>query len=353
MNHKYKAFFLVLPLTVLSACGNGASSDPAPSASPSALSPPTATVFAEPSGVLCTNMVGSDCVEPTAFGATPQQLLATLRDPLGPTFRLTRFGSSTVTHTKTSNGILTEGSSSYASLEKLMVFGRNQIQVDGKTYAFASTLANGDLVFRASATDQLLIPPMNSVGVVLSQYNPIASAMGVGTPNLEITVDSYTWLSFFGVLTDRAVVSIPANNLIQYSGSITFIGGDGTPFPMSSFGRNTRVSCPINMTLNTMTGRLSTSNVNCTDSSGTSLTFTQRDLYIDHSRVSRFIGDEATAFTSGPAYPGNSANPAVPRLDVTFTSNRVGGAVYGPNGQYLSIQGSALIGQFIVTALRQ
>jgi len=357
MKIRIKAMGLVVAVTiVLAACGGGGTaSDNGLAIAPNASTSETAitTVFAEPSGVLCANMIGTDCVEPTSSGATLLQLLTTLSNAQGPTVRMTRFGSSSISHTKTAGGILTEGSASYSSLEKPIVFGRNQIKLDSKTYAFESILPNGNLNFRASTSDTLLIPPLSSLGVTFSQIDTVSGGSGVGTPNLAVTVDSNSWLSFFGVLTDKTDVAIPADHLIHYSGGISFWGGDGTPFSASMFGRNVSVLCPINMTLDTTNGKLAASTANCTDARNRSLQFTLRDLFIKNSRVWGNLGDEASAFTTGPAYPFDPAATVVPTVSVTFTSSQVGGAVYATNAQFISIQGSSTLGQFAVSVVRQ
>jgi hypothetical protein len=300
--HSSALKFSILSIFVASAltgCGGGGAGG---SGSGEVVS--STSVFAEPSGPFCAIKNGDICIEPTSSGTTLPQLLAALTDPQGPTFQLTRYGNRWTTHTKLGEVAL-EGSSSYDSSEKTLVFSRNKILMDGKTYAFGSVQPDGSLQFVAGAAgnpfdvDAIVIPPLMETAVVFVQYHAKGSVTGAGTPNMIVTSDMDGWLSFFGLLTDKADVNLPADNTIRYRGTVNFIAGNGAPLPSSTSLNVTDVRCPISLTLDTKFGKLVSNAAVCTDDKGGTLDFSLRDLYIKDSRIFGNLGNEALAAVNG------------------------------------------------------
>lgn len=265
---------------------------------------------------------------------------------------MARYGYIVNSHTKSIGASMVEGSYSYDSVSKPIVFGRNQIVLDGKAYGFASTQANGTLEFRANDTDKVLMPSLlTDSAVAFSQSNLVSSV--TGTLSQTVTIDNSSWSAFFGVLTDKVDANPPSDNKMQYKGSISFVGGNGAPFPGSMFLNVVSTFCPITLNFDAATGTLSTVTTSCTDSRGTHLDFSLKDLTIKNSRVFASVGDEAQGAASGPSSSGDASTGTVPTVALSFTSSKIGGAVFGKNAQYVGIQGSGASGLFSVTAFRQ
>lgn len=349
----------------VTACGGGGANPGSPAAPEGAQTsaPPVALkeapVFAAPSGPLCAQRTDGICVEPTSSSVSPQQLLAALTDPQGHQMAFTRDGHLTVIHAQTrqslqSGTIFTEGAYRYDSTRKVMVAGRNRIGIDGRNYDFDQALADGTLEFGNGANDRISLRPSSAQAVSMAslmQREGESRVEGVPAVDLRFTVDKREWQSHFGLLTDSADANAPAGQLLRYEGSIRFTGGDGTPFPASSFLRVVAASCPASLTFDTGSGKVTMTAVRCEDQ-GVLLDFSLQGMVVRESRIVAGPDARAAGTVSGPVQ-GGSETLAAPAASVAFTADRIGGAVYDSGARHLMIHGSGPLGVFTVAAARQ
>jgi len=315
----------------------------------------TSTVFAEPSGPLCSKRKDDICSQPTASAITLPQLIATLLDPDGPYVELEMFGNAENTHQKSEaneEGLFAlEGTADYSGVKKSAVIGRQTIKIDGKVYSYSSDESDAYQFlagpYSAAHGDVIRVPSLNHLMTWFSQAENTASFISVPGSSTT-TIDAYTWVSAIGLLTDKAGVHLPGIQNLEYAGYVSFSGGNWAPMAGTQFFSRTQVRCPITFELDHRFGYLTSPGAACTTEDGVALDLSIARLQVRHSRVTDDVTNSAAATANGPA----DGIPDRPPVAALMDANAVGGAVYGPNADYLFIQGSGPSGDFYVLAAR-
>lgn len=333
----------------LSGCGGGGSQGINTAVSEASIKESN-PVFAEPSAPLCSKKTFDVCEEPTSSGATIDQLRTVLTDPQGPMVSLKRHGNTFFDHSKLDGGGWEEGSHDYGSAVKTILIGRNQVVMDNMTYTYSKTLPSGLLQFNGDSTKGVAVeygdPRVHSFdGIKLSATENKISVVPVPGQSAISTYDVQYWSSLVHLLTDWADAP-PANTEIQYEGFATVLFGSGAPDDSKKNRLLSGATCPITLTLNAFTGRLSAPPVTCSYEN-TTMSFSLKDLTIRGSMVWGGLGNEASAYGSGV----DSSNSVTVPLD--FTSSTVDAAVYGSGAKFIVVEGSGPRGSFQILAAKK
>ncbi|CAN5697408.1 hypothetical protein BH11PSE8_BH11PSE8_14070 [soil metagenome] len=343
---------------MLAACGggggNGATTIPPTTPTTPTTPPATSTVFAEPSGALCAvRDANSICAEPTSSQASVAQLQALQQDATGDLVHFTAIGVENDLYQafgSVASGLgVTSSQSNYALLEQTLVLGRNQVTEGSTTYAFSRIADTGNLEY-ASGENRYALSLLWGGGTPFTgrrnnTYDEAVGSDGGGHVGIKI------WASFFGPLTDLA--SAPSEADVQFTGTLSIQGGDGSPYPVGSAGRMGRMvygSCPITLTLHTSDGTLTSTGAVCTDPQTTAvIQFTLAPLHFESSRLKAQLSNEAGIQIEGPS--GGLTGAPITRAQ--FASSQISGAVYGPAAAGIAIVGSSPQGMFNLVAVRQ
>jgi hypothetical protein len=334
---------------VLAACGGGGSSGDAPTSV-------AASIFSEPQDLQCELVLGEKiCNAPTSSRGSKEQIKAALNDPLAGAMRFSQFGftinSDNLLSSDGSQLVAVSGQASYGGSEEALVIGQNALQFKGKSYRYDKTFPNSEIRgYCATKTDCIYIDPNVpwDQGESLVQFNA-TDTTGSSATSQVIEGHGKYWEGYFGLLSDRNDVSVPADETIKYQGVVIFQGGDGTPLGASQFNGGS-VACSIEFALNTRNGQVSTSGATCTDNQNSQLQFSLANLQVEKSRIrSGVAGDAASA--SAPRLLSLGKEQLFARVD-SFKSTQVAGGIYGKNAAVLTVLGSGTQGAFFVIANR-
>jgi hypothetical protein len=160
------------------------------------------------------------------------------------------------------------------------------------------------------------------------------------------------WTASPGLLTDTQ--DAPTRLDLTYVGSVYFAVGDESPIGDGEYLNFTGGGCPIALKFDKVLGEISGDAIDCQGGIGNqpvSLSF--KRLYIKQSRIFGALGSEMIASVTGSATPSLQPNgaPSVP-INVQFLSTKIDGAIYGVNGSYIEIIGTAPNGTFLIRGFR-
>jgi len=267
----------------------------------------------------------------------------------------TRLESSGATFIPTAGSMVFDGSEEEVKLSVGAIefqgatykFDKTYPHVDGKT-GRSYCRAPKDCIYTAST---VLYEPQPAVGygkLVDLHKTHIDGTVVTGAGGSTIMeTNSSEWDAYIGLLADRQSVLLPSNDRITYSGIVYVIAGDGTP--LGSWFTGGVNGCPIELTLNTSNGDITTPGARCAAVDGGSLDFSLKTVVLDKSKVRPVLLADA-ALVSGFV----TSAPRVPfiKTPFTFQSTKIAGGVYGGNAEILTIFGSSPRGVFQIVARR-
>jgi hypothetical protein len=328
----------------LAGCGGGGSDDVPIST--------TDSIFSDPVPTQCEIKYEERiCSAPTSSFSTAALIPSYLTDPSMGKLGLKGLGYSYFQYNRWDfNGtepIPTAGQVEYDSSEEDLVISANSISFRNKIYTFAKTYADGSIRSYCAANNDCFYTnpsvylewqpesgPGNLLDIHLTDTSKSTGSF-LSTEELRAT----EWDAYAGLLSDRLDVLVPTDERIHYSGIVFAAGGDGKPL-----GRGFNegfMSCPIELTLNTRNGDITTDGASCSGN-GASLSLSLKPLVLKKSKVQPILlGD--SAILGAMKTDGFSFN---------FQSTKISGAVYGRNANTLVIFGSGPLGVFQIVGNR-
>ena len=351
---KQKKFNAAVSMLVcaVSACGGGGSSGVNPHTSDTVLA---STIFIDPAGPLCAqrDTLSGYCIQPTSSSATVEGLQAAMIDPNGERFAVDSFGWASDAKQNIFAGAYVGGNSfNYSMLKKTLIFGKNQIIVDNKTYS-----NNGPYAFNSSfrflSGQEPIDIMMNWPGALIfwQEYDAYLSKSGTTPFDFSVNTGEIQWTGIVGALTDKH--DAPVESEITFTGYVSILGGDGSAFdPPINLIKLIGGKCPITLVLNTSTGALRSDSVKCISSGSntdtSTIAFDLPTLFFENSRVRPLVGSEASISIAGLADNAPGAS-----VDATFKATKIEGALFGVGAKYLNIMGAGTLGSFTIFAMRQ
>ena len=348
----------VVLASALAACGGGGGGG-------TEATPPKATtaggdtrIFSEPVAMTCkAESGGNTCNAPTAsFGGT-ELFQAALTNPQAGAMTTTSFGYSIRMHQHTEDSKHTAGSRVYDSAEEEVKLRYGAIESLGQTYTFdkqSSFLRNrylrspSEYIATGTAINGDAQPAIGygkALDIVKGNFETTTGVTVGGAANLDMVGNErYTYI---GLLTDRQGVVVPATDRIVYSGFVVVHAGDGSP--LSTWFNEGDVDCPLEITINTSTGDITTPDANCSQPNGESLNFSLKNLVVNQSRV-QSVAIVDSVLASGVIK--SIMHTTMPTVPFTLRPTKIGGAVYGANADMLIIYGSGTEGTFQIIGNR-
>ena len=325
---------------LLAACGGGGGD------------PVTGSVFAEPSGTLCSQRDSAGiCGEPTSSAVSADQLTALQQNPSGDRIRFNAIGVLTDAYVATTlpQPGVTTSSWNYALLEAPLVFGRNMVDdaTDVYTYGGAANVFTARYV---AGDNSLLLgaggpSPGAPFSVTRTAYYAKSSGATGGISG------SKTWISSFGPLTDR--VDAPTDSVVQYAGCSPVWSGSGAQVRQGATmvsGDLSWGACPITLSLDVGSGKVTTGDAGCTDAqTKATIGVSLQPLYFSGSHIAGQIGSEAIVRIEGGPTEGFGGR----HFASQFTSSAIRGAVYGKAAATIVLVGASPSGNFQIVAYRR
>ncbi len=335
---------------ILSACGGGGASVDAPT-------PAAASIFSDPQDMQCELVLGERaCSAPTSSRGSKAQINSALTDPLSGSMKFTQFGFTINTDSMFSSDgtqtVAVSGQASYSGSLETLVIGAKALQFKGKSYLYDKTYPNTEIRgYCVTEKDCIYIDPNVPWDGTdsLIQFN---ATDGTGTYVTPQTSESHAkfWEGYFGLLSDRNDVTLPADETIKYQGVVVFQGGDGTPLGITQLNGGS-AGCPIELALNTRNGKVSTSGAACIDNNNSQLQFSLADLQVDKSRILSDVAG-AAANASAPRIFSVGKEGLFTHVD-SFKSTQLAGGIYGKDAAVLTVLGSGPQGVFFIIANRR
>jgi len=351
----------------LTACGGGdggVAANVAPA--PVVVMPPVvaSTIFSEPVDVKCDTANGEKvCDAPTSSKMTKEALAAVLTDakagPIVFDIHTTEFRSRSLLQraSPTQPRIATEGNATYGDSRQKLSLSSGAVLFRGKNYAYTGTRAPNATRLYCATTDECM-----QIGLVADQAGGaqlVSMLVNDSTGSIvnaeRIQIESRGAVGLFGLLTDRAAVTVPAGEVIKYSGLLMVQAGDGSPIAPDQFNSG-GVRCAVELTLDVRNGRIAPAQVECTDAEKGVLKLSLPALVVEKSRIRTFAMGEVAAIHASKFATTSSSPAPVPLLlgsAAPFNSNAISGAVYGSNADTLIVNGSGSLGMFSILATRQ
>ncbi|MDP2369513.1 hypothetical protein [Rhodoferax sp.] len=350
---------------LLAGCGGGGGGG---SDGGAGLVPPVgaSSIFAEPLALdsKCEIVSGKKtCDAPTSSRMSADKLMRLIADPGADRVRFKELGINMVSHALAQRAgdaqpwFAAEGWASYGGSEQEIVLGASALQFKGRTYTFSSTLVDEIRVYRGEAQDSVNVLPITQDGkgtrlIAVQADDYRGSTLLRNSAQMDLNL----WTSYFGLLTDRSDVTLSTSETIKYAGTVGVMTGDGRPLGhdqvkiQGDFNLG-GASCPIELTLNTRTGEIASSEVSCSDEAGGELRISLPKLLADKSRIRPLRASEGAAIDVPKFFSSVSrrfVGGAAP-----FKTDQIAGGIYGRNATELVIRGHGPQGVFAVLAMRQ
>ena len=321
----------------------------------STVNPPSSSsgIFAEPSRLLCTSPT-EPCSEPTASFISAEQLIALQRNPNGSRVRFRAIGVEFDDYYESvhPHGV-TRSVTRYAAIDKPIVLGADRIVEDETTYVYASTPDAASFRYVQGESQAVLMAMLGHFSPFVLERALVYDRAGSATSEFRRGVRQA--FATLGPLTDKA--SAPKESTITYSGMLYVQAGDGSPITLPTgigvLSHKVFGSCPVDLTLDVASGRLTTTPVTCkalgTDAE---IRFSLSELDFRDSRISdgvATIDRQASISISGPSSGNQNFEPT----SVVFETSTLNGAVYGPAAAGVAIHGQGSKGIFHLQAWRQ
>nr|WP_295775624.1 hypothetical protein [Rhodoferax sp.] len=363
-----KLRYAVAPMVGLAlvACGGGSASTPV-------AEPPVATVsiFSDPVDVKCDTFNGEKiCDAPTSSKMDKAKLQAFLTDPTASSLKFKEFGYEFAydnARARQSNGpfLAVSGQAAYGGSGQELNASTAVVRFTGTTYPFlkiypGTTYSRGYCLSQKQ-DDCMFVNPVNisSDDALYADLVPVVYTQRAAVLTTDsLTSHIKTWNSYFGAVSDRTDVAVPGGGIIKYVGTVWFRGGDGSPVNGGITINAGIAACPIELSLNASTGKISAADIACAGNATGDLSISLPALMVAKSKVQQINPtDSATGstkvileiVTSGSGAPP----PNVLSETFKFEISKIAGGLYGSNARTLLVMGSGSQGVMSIVARRQ
>lgn len=363
-----KIRYAVVPMVGLAlvACGGGSASTPV--VEPTVT---TVSIFADPVDVKCDTINGEKiCDAPTSSKMDKAKLQAFLTGPAAGSLKFNQFGYEfaydNVRAWQSNNSFLAvSGQAVYGGSGQELNASTDAVRFTGITYPFlkiypGTTYSRGYCLTQKQ-DDCMFVNPVNGssddslyadlVPVVYTQKTAVLTTV-------SLTSHIKTWNSYFGAMSDRTDVAVPAGGVIKYVGTAWFRGGDGSPVNGGITINAGIAACPIELSLNASTGKISALDIACAGNTTGDLSISLPALVVAQSKVQQIKPtDSANGSTKVILEIVNSGSGATPPNVLSesfkFEISKIAGGLYGSNARTLLVMGSGSQGVLSIVARRQ